>query len=130
MGGLEGQAEPQWECLSVLCLPIQEPVQHSSAPSREYLGPILLFKIGLGLLVMPVPRPRFVLLRGTIERKTSFSWEFAVVGGCNESQFLLAPAGRTEAVVVTMKVVVVVGYFAASTACFLLKFRQNIPDSP
>jgi hypothetical protein len=29
---------------------------------------------------------------------------------------------------VTMKVVVVVGYFPASTACFLLKFGQNIPD--
>ncbi len=48
--------------------------------------------------------------------------------GDNEGQLLPAVAGRTKAVMVTMKVVVVVGCFAASTACFLLKFRQNIPD--
>jgi hypothetical protein len=79
---------------------------------------------------MPVLRLRVMLVRGTVERKNPSSWAFVVVGGCNEGQFLLAAAGRTEAVMVTMKVVVVVGCFAASTACFLLKFGQNIPDPP
>jgi hypothetical protein len=48
-----------------------------------------------------------------------------IVEGGNEGQFLLAVAGRTKAVMV-MKVVVVVGCFAASSAPFLLKFQQNI----
>jgi hypothetical protein len=77
---------------------------------------------------MPIPRPCIVLVRCKAERENLFSWAFVVVEGGDESQFLLAVAGRTEAVMVTMKVVVVVGCFAASTACFLLKFGQNIPD--
>jgi hypothetical protein len=75
---------------------------------------------------MPVPRPRVVLVRDKAERWKSFSWAFVVVEGSNEGQFLLAAAGRTKAFMV-MKVVVVVGCFAASTAPFLLKFQQNIP---
>ncbi len=65
-----------------------------------------------------------------MERKNLSSWAFVVVGGCNEGQFLLGAAGRTEAVMAMMKVVVVVECFAASTALFLLKFGQNIPDPP
>jgi hypothetical protein len=78
---------------------------------------------------MPIPRPRIVLVRGKAERCKSFSWAFIVDEGCNEGQFLLAAAGRTKAVIV-MKVVVVVGCFAASPAPFLLKFQQNIPGPP
>jgi hypothetical protein len=59
-----------------------------------------------------------------------FSWAFVVVEGGIESQFLPAAAGRTKAVMATMKVVVIVGCFAASIACFLLKFGRNIPDPP
>ncbi len=62
-----------------------------------------------------------MLGRGKAERWKLFSWAFVVVKGSNESQFLLAAAGRTEAVMV-MKVVVVMGCFAASPAPFLLKF--------
>ncbi len=79
---------------------------------------------------MPIPWPPVLLVRGTVERKILSSWACVVVGGCNEGQFLPAVAGRTEAVMVTMKVVVVVGCFAASPARFLLKFGQNIPDPP
>jgi hypothetical protein len=61
-------------------------------------------------------------VRCKAERENLFSWAFIVVEGGNESQFLPAAAGRTKAVMVTMKVVVVVGCFAASTAHFLLKF--------
>jgi hypothetical protein len=111
-------------------LPMQGPMRHSSAPSREYPGPVLIFAIGPGLLGTPVPWPRIVLGRNTVEKKNLSSLAFVVVGWCNEGQFLLAAAGRTEAVMVTMKVMVVVGCFAASTACFLLKLRQNIPDPP
>ncbi len=78
---------------------------------------------------MPVPQPRIVSARGKAERWKLFSWAFLVAEGCNEGQFLLAVAGRTEAVMV-MKVVVVVGCFTASTALFLLKFQQNIPGPP
>jgi hypothetical protein len=60
-------------------------------------------------------------VRGKVKRWKFFSWEFVIVEGSNEGQFLLALAGKTKAVMV-MKVVVVVGYFAASTATFLLKF--------
>jgi hypothetical protein len=77
---------------------------------------------------MPVPWPCIVLVRGKAEGENLFSRAFAVVEGGNEGQFLPAVAGRTKAVMVTMKVVVVVGYSAASIAHFLLKFRQNIPD--
>jgi hypothetical protein len=69
-------------------------------------------------------------VRDKAERKKPFSWAFVVVEGGNECQFLPAVAGRTNAVMVTIKVVVVVGCFAASTACFLLKFGQNLPDPP
>ncbi len=69
-----------------------------------------------------------MLVRGKAERENLFSWAFIVVKGGDEGQFLLAAAGRTKAVMVMMKVVVVVGCFAASTARFLLKFGQNIPD--
>jgi hypothetical protein len=79
---------------------------------------------------MPVLRLRVVSVKCMAERKKSFSWPFVIVEGGNESQFLPAAAGRTKAVMVTMKVVVVVGYFAASTACFLLKIGGNIPDYP
>jgi hypothetical protein len=54
-----------------------------------------------------------------------FSWAFVIVEGGDEGQFLLVAAGRTKVVMVTMKVVVVVGCFAASTACFLLKFDKT-----
>jgi hypothetical protein len=53
-----------------------------------------------------------------------------MVEGGNEGQFLQTVAGRTKAVMVTMKVVVVVGCSAASTACFLPKIGENIPDPP
>ncbi len=76
-----------------------------------------------------VPRLRIVLVRGKAERWESFSWAFIVVEGGDEGQFLLAAAGRTK-VVMVMKVVVVVGCFAAFTAPFLLKFKQNISSSP
>jgi hypothetical protein len=69
---------------------------------------------------MPVPRLHVVLVRGKAERWKLFSWAFVIERG-NKGQFLLAAAGRTKAVMV-MKVVVVVGCFAASTAPFLLKF--------
>jgi hypothetical protein len=62
-----------------------------------------------------------VSVRGKAERWKSISWAFVIVEGQDEAQFLLAAAGRTIAVMV-MKVVVVVGCFAASTAPFLLKF--------
>jgi hypothetical protein len=71
---------------------------------------------------MPVLRPRIMSVRGKAERWKSFSWAFVVVEGGNEGQFLPAAAGRTKAVMV-MKVVVVVGCFAASTAPFLMKFQ-------
>ena len=71
-----------------------------------------------------------MLVRGKAEGWISFSWAFAVVEGCGEGQFLPAVAGRTKAVMVVTKVVVVVGCFAASTALFLLKFRINIPGPP
>ncbi len=71
---------------------------------------------------MPILRPHAVLVRGKAERTNSFSWAFVVVEGGVEGQFLPMAAGTTEAVMVTIKVVVVVGCFAASTACFLLKF--------
>jgi hypothetical protein len=74
-------------------------------------------------------RPRVVSVRGKAERENLFSWAFILVEGGNEGQFLPAVAGRTKAVMVRMKVVVVVGCFAAFTACFLLKF-VNIPDPP
>jgi hypothetical protein len=61
-------------------------------------------------------------VRGKAERWKSFSWAFVIVEGCDEGKFLLAAAGRTK-VVMVMKVVVVVGCFAASTALFLLKFQ-------
>ncbi len=61
-------------------------------------------------------------MRGKIHPPGHLSW----LGGRNEGQFLPAAAGRTEAVMVMMKVVVVVGCFVASTACFLLQ----IPDPP
>jgi hypothetical protein len=64
---------------------------------------------------MPVPRPRAVSVRGKAERWKLFSWTFVVVEGGNEGQVLPVAAGRTKAVMV-MKVVVVVGCFAASTA--------------
>jgi hypothetical protein len=51
-----------------------------------------------------------------------FSWAFVIVEGGDEGQFLPVVAGRTKAVMV-MKVVVVVGSFAASAALFLMKFR-------
>jgi hypothetical protein len=70
-----------------------------------------------------------VLVRGRAERWKLLSWAFVVVEGHNEGQFLPVAAGRTKAVMV-MKVVVVVGSFAASTAPFLLKFQQNIPGPP
>jgi hypothetical protein len=54
-----------------------------------------------------------VLVRGKAERWKLFSWAFAVVEGHNEGQFLPAAAGRTKAVMVATKVVVVVGCFAA-----------------
>ncbi len=60
-------------------------------------------------------------MRGKAGRWKLFSLVFIVVEGHYEGQFLLVAAGRTKAVMV-MKVVVVVGYFAASTAPFLLKF--------
>jgi hypothetical protein len=75
---------------------------------------------------MPVLRPRVMLVRGKAEKWKSFSWAFLLVEGCNEGQFLLAAVWRTKAVMV-MKVVVVVGCFAASTAPFLLKFQTDIP---
>jgi hypothetical protein len=128
MGELEGRAEAQWEHLGVPRLPFQGPVRHSPAPSREYHGPVLVFEIGPGPLGTPIPWPHVVLMRDTVKRKKMSSWAFVIVGGCNEGQFLLAAAGRSEVLMVTMKVVVVVGCFAASTACFLLKFGQNIPD--
>jgi hypothetical protein len=78
---------------------------------------------------MPIPRPHVVLVRCKAERENSFSWAFIVVEGGDESQFIPAVAGRTK-VMVVLKVVVVVGCFAASTAFFLLKFGQNIPDPP
>jgi hypothetical protein len=96
------------------------------APSREYRGPVLVSKVGPGVLGTPVPWLRIVLVRGKAEILKSISWAFIVVKGGNEGQILLAAAGRTKAVMV-MKVVVVVGCFAASTAPFLLKFQQNIP---
>jgi hypothetical protein len=68
---------------------------------------------------MPIPWPRIVSVRGKAERWKSFSWEFVVVEGRNEGQFLPTAAGRTKAVMV-MKVMVVVGCFEASTALFLL----------
>jgi hypothetical protein len=71
-----------------------------------------------------------MLVRGKAERKKSFYWAFLVVEGGNEGQFLPAAAGRTKAMMVKMKVVVAVRCFAVSTACFLLKFGQNIPDPP
>jgi hypothetical protein len=76
---------------------------------------------------MLVLRPCIVPVSGKAERWNSFSQAFVVVGGHDEGQFLPAAAGRTKAVMVVTKVVVVVGCFAASTASFLLKFRQNIP---
>jgi hypothetical protein len=78
---------------------------------------------------MPVPWLHVVLVRSKAERWKLFSWAFVVVEGSNEGQFLPAAAGRTEAVMV-MKVMVVAGCFAASTAPFLLKFQQNIPGPP
>ena len=42
----------------------------------------------------------------------------------------MVAAGRAEMVMVMVKVVVVVGCFAASTACFLLRFGQNVPGPP
>jgi hypothetical protein len=68
-------------------------------------------------------------VRGKAERWKSFSWAFVIVEGRNEGQFLPVLAGWTKAVMV-MKVVVVVGCFAASTAPFLLKFQKNIPGPP
>jgi hypothetical protein len=68
-------------------------------------------------------------VRGRAKRCKLFSWAFVIVEGSNEGQFLPVAAGRIKAVMV-MKVVVVVGCFAASTAPFLLKFRQNIPSPP
>jgi hypothetical protein len=62
-----------------------------------------------------------VPVRGKAERCKLFSWAFVVDEGRNEGQFLLVAAGRTKAGMV-MKVVVVVGCLAASTAPFLLKF--------
>jgi hypothetical protein len=91
-------------------------------PPGEYCGPKLVSKIGPGLLGMPILWPRVVSVRDTVERKNLSSWAFLIVEGCNEGQFLPVAAGRTEAVMVMTKVVVVVGCFAASTACFLLKF--------
>ncbi len=79
---------------------------------------------------MLVPWSCIASVRGKAERKKSIIWEFAIVEGGNEGQFLLAAVGRTKAVMVMMKVVVVVGCFAASTTCFLLKFGQNKPDPP
>jgi hypothetical protein len=70
-----------------------------------------------------------VLVRGKAERWKLFSWAFVVVEGGNDDQFLPAVGGRTNTVMV-MKVVVVVGCFAASTAPFLLKSQQNIPCPP
>jgi hypothetical protein len=71
---------------------------------------------------MPVPRPCVVLVRGKAERWKLVSWAFVVDEGHNEGQFLPTAARRTKAVMM-MKVVVVVGCFAASTALFLLKFQ-------
>jgi hypothetical protein len=68
-------------------------------------------------------------MRGKAKRWTSFSWAFVVVEGAMRVNFFLVAAGRKKAVMV-MKVVVVVGCFAASTAPFLLKFHQNIPGPP
>jgi hypothetical protein len=79
---------------------------------------------------MPVPQPGIVSVRGKAERWKSFSWAFVFVEEQDEGQFLPAAAGRTEAVMLVTKVVVVVGCFAASTAPFLLKFQQNIPGPP
>jgi hypothetical protein len=70
-----------------------------------------------------------MLVREKAERRRLFSLAFVVVEGRNEGQFLPAAAGRTKAVMV-MKVVVVVGCFAASTAPFLQEFQQNIPGPP
>ena len=53
---------------------------------------------------MPIPRPHVVLVRCKAERENSFSWAFIVVEGGDESQFLLAAAGRKKVVMVTMKV--------------------------
>jgi hypothetical protein len=78
---------------------------------------------------MPVPWLRVVSVRGKAERWKLFSWAFVVVEGSNEGQFLPAAARRTKAVMV-MKVVAVVGCFAASISLFLLKSRQNIPGPP
>ncbi len=128
MGELEWQAEPRWEHLGVPRLPIWGLIQHSSAPSREYCGPVIVSKIGPGPLGTPVLWLRIVSVRGTAERKKSSTWAFVIVRGRNEGQFLLAAARRTEAVMVMMKVVVIVGCFAASTACFLLTFGWNMPD--
>jgi hypothetical protein len=79
---------------------------------------------------MPVPRPRVLLVRGKAERWILFSWAFVLVEGRNEGQFFLTAAGRTKVIMVVMKVVVVVGGFAASIAPFLLKFQQIIPGFP
>ena len=87
------------------------------ALSKEYCGPVLVSKIRPGPLGTHVPWPRVVSVGGKAERWESFSWDFVVVEGSNKGQFLLATAGRTKAVMV-MKVVMVVGCFAACTAPF------------
>jgi hypothetical protein len=78
---------------------------------------------------MLVPQPRVMLVRGKAERENLFSWAFVIVEGGNEGQFLPAVARRTKVVMVMLKVVVVVGCFPDSTACFLLKFGQIIPEN-
>jgi hypothetical protein len=73
---------------------------------------------------------RIVSVRGKAERWKSFSWAFIIVEERYEGQFSPVVAGRTKAVMVVTKMVMVVGCFAASTAPFLLKFRHNIPGPP
>ncbi len=79
---------------------------------------------------MPIPQPRIVLVRGKAKRWKLFSWAFVIVKECSKGQFLPAAPGRTKAVMVVTKMVMVVGCFAVSTAPFLLKFQQNIPGPP
>jgi hypothetical protein len=79
---------------------------------------------------MPVPWQRILSVRGKAERWKLFSWAFVNVEEHNEGQFIPAAAGRTKAIMVVTKMVMVVGCFEASTAPFLLKFRQNIPGPP
>jgi hypothetical protein len=64
------------------------------------------------------------------ERWSLFFWPFMVVGGHNGGWFLLTVARRAEKIMVAVEVVVVVGCFAASTACLHLGFDQNMPNPP